>query len=141
MSTKDACIERMKTMLEEKGLSHFFLDKPVHTNWPDQKEKEYMIYELVLNKDGKIQVWQGPAFKFQNRVFYLEDFDSSILHLVEEELKRSIDLIKEFRVQVISYVDVKATSPENAQNLVSSYRFNSKEHLLWIELGNKVEEL
>lgn len=60
---------------------------------------------------------------------------------MEIELSSTISQLKKYRVQVISYVDVEAPNPERAANLVSCSRFDTKNHLLWIDLGHKIEEI
>ena len=63
------------------------------------------------------------------------------LSQVENELINTISKLKKYRVQVVSYVDVDAPTPESAERLVSCSRFDIKQNLLWLELGSKTEEL
>lgn len=141
MNDKKEIVERVLSLLKENNLTQIFLDNSVSTSWPGQNEKPYHIIELNLNDEDRIEAWQGPGFKFQTLVNYLDDFDLWTISRVEKELHDTISHLKKYRVQVISYVDVKASSPEKAADLVSSPRYKTKEHLLWFDVGNKTKEI
>ena len=142
MTIKDECLERIRSMMNEKGIKHIFLENYVYCpKWPG-RDNPYQIVELFLRNGDRIEVWQGPGFKYHEySVVYLDEFDIQIISQVENELENTISRLKKYRVQIISYVDVIAPTPERAEQLVSCSRFNKKENMLWFELGNKIEEL
>lgn len=141
MTSKKESLERIRSLLNEKDIKHIFLENSVHCpKWPG-RDNPYQIAELLLRDDDRIEVWQGPGYKFQQIVVYLDEFDAFEISLVENELLNTISKLKKYRVQVVGYVDVDAPTPESAERLVSCSRFQAKEKLLWVELGNKTKEL
>ena len=133
MTAKDECLERIRSLMHEKGIKHIFLEKYVHCpKWPG-RDNPYQIVELFLRDDSRIEVWQGPGYKDQKTNVYLEEFDASSISQVENELINTISKLKKYRVQIIRYVDVDAPSPERAEQLVSCSRFDKQEFLLRFE--------
>ena len=141
MTAKEESLERIRSLMNQKGDKQLFLENYVHCpKWPG-RDNPYQIVELVLRDDDRIEVWQGPGFKYQQIIVYLDEFDASAISQVENELINTISKLKKYRVQVVSYVDVDAPTPESAERLVSCSRFDIKQNLLWLELGSKTEEL
>ena len=134
MTAKDECLERIRTIMNEKGIKHIYLENYVHcSKWPG-RDNPYQILELFLRDGDRIEVWQGPGFKdHEYSVVYLDEFEMPIISQVENELKNTISNLKKYRVQIISYVDVAAPTPERAEQLVSCSRFNKQEILLRFE--------
>ena len=141
MTAKFECLERIRSLMNERGIQHIFLDNYIHCpKWPG-RDNPYQILEILLRNDDRIEVWQGPGYNQQNTSVYLDEFDIQYISLVEKEIINTFSKLKKYRVQIISYVDVLASSPIRAEELASCCRFNAKEKMLWIELGNKTQEL
>ena len=133
MTAKEESLERIRSLMNKKGVKHIFLENYIHCpKWPG-RENPYQIVELLLREDGRIEAWQGPGFKYQQANVCLDEFDASSISQVENELINTISKLKTYRVQIVRYVDVDAPTPERAEQLVSCSRFNKQEILLRFE--------
>ena len=133
MTAKEESLERIRSLMNKKGVKHIFLENYIHCpKWPG-RENPYHIAELLLREDGRIEAWQGPGFKYQLTNVFLDDFELYSISEVEHELINTISKLKTYRVQIVRYVDVDAPTPERAEQLVSCSRFNKQEILLRFE--------
>ena len=79
MTAKEESLERIRSLMNQKGVKHLFLENYVHCpKWPG-RDNPYQIVELVLRDDDGIEVWQGPGFKYQQIIVYLDEFDASAI--------------------------------------------------------------
>ena len=130
MFNKQELLLKIKSLLEANKWKTIILDKAIETKWASYKNKDYRIRELRISDDGKISAWQGYGYRYQSIVQYLEDFDDLTISRVAIELERTISLQKTYRVKVVSYVDVQATKPEYAKELISLHPTKVKEKLV-----------
>ena len=141
MFNKQELLLKIKSLLEANKWKTIIIDKAIETKWASYKNKDYRIRELRISDDGKISAWQGYGYRYQSTVQYLEDFDDLTISHVAIELERTISLQKTYRVKVVSYVDVQATKPEYAKELISLHPTKVKEKLVGVGYGGSMEEL
>lgn len=141
MKTKQESLLKIRSSMKDNGLDQIILSTPIQTKWTFDKTKAYIIRELRFSKEARIEAWQGYGYRYQNTIQYLDDFEEHTILQVENELERTISMLKTFRVKVISYVNVRATDPKYAIEYVDLHPMEAKENLLWIESTNEVQEV
>ena len=123
MTEKYASIARMKNLMKENNLISVFLENVVYTTWPGDN-KPYSIREVNYKPDdNKLVIWQH--WDQTNTGHFIEDFEDEKVFKIEKELESSIKALKKYRVVITGWVDIMATSPENAKKTID-HRSNSE---------------
>lgn len=141
MDTKSDTITNINNMLDEKKLDQIILNQTIFTSWPDNKSKTYSIRELVKEGDGKISVRQGSQYKFQNRIFHLEDFDFETVQKIEKELVDSLAHLRIYKVKFICYADLPCIKPEHAIEYILLHPDKVKHKISTIEKSEESPKL
>ena len=140
METKAQIIDAINAILKENGLDRIILENAIHTHWPDDDTKTFMIHELRVSSEG-VSAWQGYGYKYSSG-WELKYFGRECLVELEKELQQSVKNLKTFRVKVIGYVDIKGvTKPEHAREFVQLHPNEVKKQLLWIEPTNEIKKI
>ena len=139
MNSKTQTIANIKRILEENKLDRIILDKTIHTRWPDDDSKTFIIRELCVYGDT-VSAWQGLGYRYSSG-WELRHFSDACLGQVEEELQRSVSILKKYRVKVIGYVDVRATQPNYAKEAIQLHLGDFKSNLLWIDPTDEIKEV
>jgi len=117
MNEKYDSIKRMKELMKERGLSHVFLEKVIYTTWPSTDKPDnrpYSIREVTYNEaENRLTIWQH--WDKSNSGHHIEDFEDNKVFVIEKELVSTIEHLKKFSVKMSAFIDVYATSMENAK--------------------------
>lgn len=139
MNTKSEMIEHIKKMLDEKGLDFLMLDQCIRTKWPSD-DRQYVIREIEFNREqNRLNAYQ--RWDQEQTFFCVDQFDNYDVSLIEKEVVRSLDMLKEYRVRLITYADIIATNPNSVKKIVKYHPHEVKKKSLWIELDGEPEEL
>ena len=137
MNSKTQTIANIKRILEENKLDRIILDKTIYTRCPDDDSLTFSIHELFVSGD-EVTAWQGYGYLYSPHE-ELKHFSEVCLGQVEEELKRTISLLKTYEVKVIGHVVIRATQPKYAKEAIQLHPcvFND---LVWIDPTDEIKE-
>ena len=121
-------------------MKSIILQDTIQTRWTSDKTKPYHIHKLCVDCNGNIQAWQGVAFKYQ-AIQFLKDFELHTIYEAESSLLKTIKNLKIYRVEVLSQIEVKAASPQIAQEMICSNFNEYLDHLHYLQPTGIVSEI
>ena len=119
MNTKQEMVDRVKDLLNSKGIKNLFLKDNVFATWPYESiAKPYTISRIAISdNDGFVYAWQH--WDFSNVGHKLLDFKEDEVFKVVEHVEESVKALKKFRVSIKGEIDVLATTPLNATKSIN----------------------
>lgn len=108
---KFVIIRRVKGMMEEKGINRLFLDETLHLIEP-HRDNPFSVSEVCIDSDGKAVAW--CHWDQRNTGYDLSSFQGFEVQRVENMVKKTLEKAQTYRVPIIAYVDVLASSEKNA---------------------------
>lgn len=137
---KQEAIQHIENSMQEKGLCELYLIDSLCLREPF-RGNPYPIDEICFNAEG--EACACCHWDQRRDGHYLKYFTEEEVLLIEQVYNKSLEQLKKYRVQIVSFIDVNATDEINARRTASDILSLAgrlkREHLVF-NLGDEVLE-